>query len=116
VFQNILSPTRRLTQLVATLLSCGFAAYVAADSAPAATEAPPAGFTIEAGSVAESAGSAEVVVTLSEAVASETGVSIASLPGTAINGRDYYGFYYKLKFAPGETSKTVTITILDDTF
>jgi|GEM_PF-1680602 len=66
--------------------------------------------------IPEGAGSADFVVTLSPAnPAATVTVNAGGLRLTATPGSDYYGFFQNLAFAPNETSKTVTVTVLDDT-
>lgn len=72
------------------------------------------GFSVESISVAEDVGVAEIIVTLSNPVQSDTTVSISSSPDTAINGQDFFGFYKNLEFSAGETSQTVSVFIIDD--
>lgn len=74
----------------------------------------PAYFSIDAVSVAEDAGSAEVTVTLSKALGDTSSVSIATAPDTAKNGADYYGLFTTLEFAAGETEMKVSVRILND--
>ncbi|MGA2501396.1 MAG: Calx-beta domain-containing protein, partial [Tepidisphaeraceae bacterium] len=55
-------------------------------------------------------------VTLTPAAAQPVAVDYSTANGTAIAGRDYLATSGTLTFAPGETSKTVTATILSDSF
>ncbi|MFI5378015.1 MAG: S8 family serine peptidase [Tepidisphaerales bacterium] len=55
-------------------------------------------------------------VTLDPAAAAPVTVDYATADGSAVAGRDFTAASNTLTFAPGETSKTVTITILSDTF
>lgn len=65
--------------------------------------------------VSEAAGTVNVAVTLSVAAAGETRVTVATVDGTATDGTDYVAVGpVELVFAPGETSKQVTVTLLDD--
>ncbi len=73
-----------------------------------------ANFSVESSTVAETAGTAQIVISLSQALSTDVDVAISSRPDTAINGQDFYGFYYPITFAAGETSKAVTVTIIDD--
>lgn len=73
-----------------------------------------AAFSVSAGDVNEDTGSTEVTVSLSSALSTEADVSIATEPGSATRGADYYGVFSELAFAPGETSKKVTVQILND--
>jgi hypothetical protein len=54
-------------------------------------------------------------VTRSGSTAGTVGVTYSSLDITASGFSDYTGLAGTLTFAPGETSKTIKITILDDT-
>jgi len=58
---------------------------------------------------------ATVAVTLTSASSVPVQVEVASRQGTAISGPDYSGRNYNLTFAPGETVKTVSWRITDDT-
>ena len=78
-------------------------------------DAPP---TISIGNVtiAENAGTASVNVTLSAASAKSITVNYASANATATAGSDYTALSSTtLTFAPGDTSKTVTASITNDT-
>lgn len=58
---------------------------------------------------------ATVEVTLSAASGLTVEVEVASREGTAISGPDYIGRPFTVTFAPGETSKSVSWGIVDDT-
>jgi hypothetical protein len=62
----------------------------------------------------EVAGTALVTVTLDKAAATTTSVHYATANGTAIAGSDYTASGGTLTFAPGQTSKTLSIPILAD--
>ena len=53
-------------------------------------------------------------VTLDRTRDREVRVNYATSDGTATQGEDYTGVSGTLRFAPGETSKTVSVTVLDD--
>ena len=53
-------------------------------------------------------------VTLDRTRDREVRVKYATSDGTATQGEDYTGVSGTLRFAPGETSKTVSVTVLDD--
>jgi len=53
-------------------------------------------------------------ITLSNPSAFPVTVNFATADGTALAGSDYVATYGTLTFAPGETSQTVTVTILGD--
>jgi hypothetical protein len=66
-------------------------------------------------SVAENAGSTTVTATLSASYPTTVTVSYATSDGTALAGSDYTTVTGTLTFAPGATSATFTVPILDDT-
>jgi len=66
-------------------------------------------------SAGEGSGSADLTVSLSAPVTQVVDVKVATVTGTATKGQDYYGMFQQLSFAPGETSKTVSVTVVDDT-
>ena len=65
--------------------------------------------------VQENAGAATVTVKLSDSSSTPVTVSYATADGTALQGSDYVATNGTLTFAPGETSKTFTVQIIDDT-
>ncbi len=58
--------------------------------------------------------SLDFAVTLSRAAAHEVSVDYATKDGTAAAGADYTAASGTLVFAPGETAKTVSVALLDD--
>jgi len=71
--------------------------------------------SVESIQVSEADGKAMVPVTLSSSATTPVSVYIATQPDGAINRSDYYGLYEIVEFEPGETRKTVSVTILNDT-
>ena len=65
-------------------------------------------------SAREASGSIAFAVTLSAAAREAVSVDWATRDGTATSGTDYTAASGTLTFATGETSKTVTVTLLDD--
>jgi Calx-beta domain/Bacterial Ig-like domain (group 1) len=65
-------------------------------------------------SVQESAGTATITVTLAPAATEEVTVGYLTWDGTAISGLNYVSISDQLVFAPGDTSKTFTVTLLND--
>jgi hypothetical protein len=55
-------------------------------------------------------------VTLSAASSSTVTVAYATLAGTASSGKDYQATSGTLTFAPGDTSKTVSVLVIGDGF
>ena len=78
------------------------------------------GFTISDAEAEEADGIIEFTVTLPFPSALETSVDWATAPGygenNAVRGEDYEAGGGALTFAPGEMSKTITVTLLDDDF
>ena len=63
---------------------------------------------------AEGAAAVEFTVTLTPASALEATVAWATADGTAAAGADYAAAAGTLTFAPGETAKTIAVTLADD--
>ena len=80
-----------------------------ASSAPAVPTVSVANASAE-----ESSGSITFEVTLSASSGESVSVDWATSDGTAVAGTDYTAASGGLTFAPGETSKAVTVTLLDD--
>ena len=79
-----------------------------------ASSVPVAAVSVADASAQESSGSIAFTVTLSAASGESVSVDWATSDGTAVAGTDYTAASGGLTFAPGETSKAVTVTILDD--
>ena len=78
---------------------------------------PPPGLSISSVAALEGSGAFVFTVTLSRAVTSPVTVRFATANGTAVAGptRDYMATRGMLTFAPGQTSRTITVTVRDDT-
>ena len=63
----------------------------------------------------DSAVMAHFVVSLSEPSGTEIEVAFRTINGVATAGTDYVGAIGTVTFAPGETSQTITVTVLGDT-
>lgn len=80
-----------------------------------ANDAPPIpSISVGNVAVAEGVGVASVTVALSASSASIVTVDFTTANGTAVSGSDYGPASGTLTFSPGETSKLITVTILDD--
>lgn len=77
-------------------------------------EPPSLQFSTNRYSQIEGAGSATITVTRLGSTAAAVTVDYATADGTAINGVDYLAATGTLNFAPGEATKTFSITIRDD--
>ncbi|MGI9212161.1 MAG: Calx-beta domain-containing protein [Methylococcaceae bacterium] len=73
------------------------------------------GTTVTEGNSGTSNANANVTVSLSAASSQTVTVSYATLDGTATAGSDYTAASSSLTFAPGETSKTISIPVIGDT-
>ena len=74
-----------------------------------------AGLRVRAAKVREDPGAIlEFPVTLDRRRDREVAVDYATSDGTATQGDDYTGVSGTLRFAPGQTLKTVSVTVLDD--
>ena len=78
-------------------------------------DAPPAvRFSNSSYNVNENQGTAAITVTLSTASGQSVSVDYATSDGSATAGADYVVVSDTLTFAPGETSKSFTVTIIND--
>ena len=85
------------------------------ESAVSATVAGPVGIAVADAQVEEAVGAVlAFVVTLERAASGTVTVDYATADGTATAGADYTTTSGTLRFAAGETSKTVSVTVLDD--
>ena len=75
----------------------------------------PPTIAISDASVLEDVGSINVTVSLSNVSSETISVDVDTLNGSAISGIDYTEYSNTLIFNPGETSKSVTLSILADT-
>jgi len=64
--------------------------------------------------VREGDASQQIQIQLSAASTQSTSVWIATRADTATQGRDFYGFGRRIDFAPGQTSRTIRLEVLDD--
>ena len=81
-----------------------------------ATVAGPVGISVADARAQEGAGNTvDFTVTLSRASSGTVTVGYATADGTATAGQDYTAASGTLTFAPGETSGSVSVSVLDDT-
>ena len=70
--------------------------------------------TVSSGEIGEGAGSFTFTVTLTPSSLQTVTVDYATSDGTATHGSDYTSASGTLTFSPGDTTKTVSVTIADD--
>lgn len=75
---------------------------------------PEVTLSIEDRTVNENDSAATVTLRLSQASRDEVTVTVHTLPDTAINGQDFYGWTKTVRFAPGMLSAEVALAIIDD--
>jgi subtilisin family serine protease len=75
---------------------------------------PVLGLAINDVTVNENAGTAVFTVSLSQASTSNVSVRFTTANGSARNGRDYLGASGTVTFAPGQLTRTITVTLYDD--
>jgi len=68
----------------------------------------------QSATVNEGAGTVTLSVSLSPAASSTVTVNYATIAGTAVGGQDYFGKSGTLTFNPGQTSRSYTVTIIND--
>ncbi len=88
----------------------GATVTIADDESPTAS----IGFTASSYNVDEGAGSVLLTVTRSGGLAFFATVNYATANGTAVAGRNYIATSGSLTFAPGDTSKTISVPIIDE--
>lgn len=71
--------------------------------------------TTQAMQVNEADGTADIVVTLSPAATSTVTVGYSTVSNSATGGTDFYGTAGNLTFNPGETTKSWSVTLVDNT-
>ena len=110
-----------VTLSLATLPACGQTGSVCTGDSRAlegpvgATILGPAALSVADAEVEEAEGATlDFVVTLGRARTAQTTVDWATSDGTATAGADYTAASGTLTFIAGETSKTVSVTVLDD--
>jgi Mg-chelatase subunit ChlD len=81
---------------------------------PGGTDDDRPGLAINDITVNEAAGTATFTVTLTGASTQPVTVGFATADGTALAGTDYTATSGTLTFAPGESTKTITVPILND--
>ena len=88
------------------------------DNPPPPPPPPPSAskptITVDDATAAEGDGAVEFTVRLSAAATSTVTVYYAANPGTAMPYADYRPDWGQITFAPGDTSKTVQVSLIDD--
>jgi hypothetical protein len=111
---NSLITLQLLNPTGAVLGSIPYHGYTIVDDDGAAT-VPFVGFAATTSSVGEGAGNALIQVSLSSPATTALSIDYATANGTAIAGSDYTSTSGTLTFAVGESVKTISIPIIDDT-
>jgi len=75
----------------------------------------PSSFSVSPVSIDENAGTANVIVRLTPVSNQSSSVRFATRAVSATAGADFYGTSTTLEFAPGTATRTVSITVLNDT-
>lgn len=104
--------TLDVTPDAAYVLGFGSATHYLADAQSLALTTS---FSVSTSTVAESVGTTNLTVTLSAASTAPVTVDAVINGGTGLAGADYTFAPQTITFAIGETSKTIPVTILDDT-
>ncbi len=81
-----------------------------------AASLPEVRFVSGTSTATEDAGALGLAVTLASAAVGEVRVDYALESGLAFNGVDYFASAGTLVFAPGETTQSIPVTVLDDIF
>jgi len=112
----ILGSTRATASLAGKTVTGGRLDVAAALNAVPPAPAPVPTLSINSVAALESAGRLTFTVTLSAASTSSVSVRFATANGTATAGRkgDYTATSGTLTFNPGETTKTISVSIIDD--
>lgn len=104
------SAVLELSQPVNASLGQGTFTYTIIDDDPS----PRVGFERQSSSGSEATSSALFTVLLSEASSLPVTVNYASTGGSAASGIDYVPLSGSITFAPGETSKAISLTVTND--
>ena len=75
---------------------------------------PPSSVSIADGSAEEDAGTISFVVSLDHESGKQIGVAWATADGTAVAGQDYQATSAVVNFAPGVTTQTISVALIDD--
>ncbi|MEA3207025.1 MAG: hypothetical protein QOE70_82 [Chthoniobacter sp.] len=115
VTDDLLAEVVETFTLTATRTSGPTSNATATGTATISDTDPNPGVSIGDVTVNEGAGTATFTVTLSGPSGLDVSVDYATSDGTATDGADYTGTSGTLHFAPGETTRTITVSILNDT-
>ena len=75
---------------------------------------PPSSVSIADGSAEEDDGTISFVVSLDHESGKQIGVAWATADGTAVAGQDYQAISAVVNFAPGVTTQTISVALIDD--
>jgi len=105
----------RVTDVITTGSVSVLGTHTGATVTISAPAAPTVAFSAATYTVGEGDGSKVITVQLSAASTGTATVHYATSPGTATAGSDYTTASGTLSFSPGQTSKTFSVPILEDT-
>lgn len=103
-----------LSNPVNAVISASNGSATVVDNDKLADSSNPAGLLVRGVTVDESAGTATFSVMLDKAVADSFSVAYSTAGGSATAGGDFTANQGTLTFGPGETVKTVTVELIDD--
>lgn len=103
-----------LSSPVNAIVNSGGGSLVIVDNDTLADSVNPAGLTVHDVIVDESAGTASFVVTLDKATSDSFSVAYSTVNGSAVAGSDFGAAAGTLTFSPGETAKTITVALVND--
>ena len=100
---------------VLSISPSGKTLYAGADGGVYVSQTPPSAisFSADVFEASEGAGTATITVTRADATGALS-ITHGTADGSATSGHDYAGTFGLLNFAPGETSKTFNVPLLDD--
>lgn len=120
IILTLINPTGALvlgtpSSVTMTIVDPNAGAVISSSSSSTATTNTVIGFSATAYGVAENGGTATITVVRSGVTTTAVGISYATSNGTATSGADYTGVTGTLSFASGETTKTFTVPISNNT-
>ncbi|MFC0168152.1 Calx-beta domain-containing protein [Pseudoduganella danionis] len=103
-----------LSSAVNASIGAGSATALIVDNDNLADASHPASLQVRSVTVDESSGMANFVLTLDKATSGSFSVAYNTTNGSAVDGSDYTGVKGLVTFGPGETVKTISVPIIND--